>query len=56
MEKKVFIKNCAALIQKKYKGIPDDVEERRKMINSLMRYGYSYNEIKVACDFLKKNE
>ena len=56
VEKKVFIKNCAALIQKKYKGIPRDVEERRKMINSLMRYGYSYNEIKGACDFLKKNE
>lgn len=55
IDKKTFIKNCIALIQKKYKGVPKEPDERKKMVASLMRYGYSYSEIKVACDFILKS-
>ena len=43
-----FISNCAALIRKYYVGIPKDVDERRRMIASLSRYGYSITEIREA--------
>ena len=43
-----FVSNCVALIGKHYVGIPTDSDERRRMIASLSRYGYSIGEIRAA--------
>lgn len=43
-----FAANCAALIRKHYTGVPTDADERRRMIASLSRYGYSITEIRDA--------
>ena len=47
-----FSKNCAALIQKHYGEVPTDVDEHRRMIASLSRYGYSIGEIREAIRLL----
>ena len=47
-----FSKNCAALIQKHYGEAPTDVDEHRRMIASLSRYGYSIGEIREAIRLL----
>lgn len=43
-----FVSNCAYLIRRKYGEIPKDIMEFKKMMASLVRYGYSISEIKVA--------
>lgn len=43
-----FAKNCEALIRKHYVGIPTDTDEKRRMIASLSRYGYTITEIRAA--------
>ena len=43
-----FVENCAYLIRRKYGQIPKDVNEFKKMIASLVRYGYSISEVKLA--------
>ena len=43
-----FVSNCVALIGKHYVGIPADPDERRRMVASLSRYGYSIGEIRAA--------
>ena len=48
LEEVDFVSNCAALIGKHYVGIPTDPDERRHMIASLSRYGYSIGEIRAA--------
>ena len=47
-----FAANCASLIRKKVKKVPDDPVERNKLINFLVRYGYSFSEIREAFDEL----
>ena len=46
-----FAKNCAELIETRFRGLPEDADDRRKLVASLTRYGYSSAEIKEA--FLK---
>ena len=43
-----FVENCAYLIRRKYGQIPKDLNEFKKMIASLVRYGYSISEVKLA--------
>lgn len=43
-----FAELCAELISQRYRGVPGDVDERRKLVASLLRYGYSSSEIKEA--------
>ena len=43
-----FEENCAALIRKKYGGVPTDRDELRRMTASLARYGYSIAQIRAA--------
>lgn len=43
-----FDENCAALLEKKYSRIPTDKKEMQKLIASLMRYGYTFSQIKCA--------
>ena len=43
-----FPENCARLVRKHYTEIPTEREERRKLIASLGRYGYSLPEIREA--------
>lgn len=43
-----FSANCAALIRRHYVGVPTDPDERRRMIASLSRYGYTITEIRAA--------
>lgn len=44
----VFVENCRALFKKKYKKMPADPAEQKKIIAALVRYGYSFSEIKQA--------
>jgi len=44
----IFAQNCRLLFVKKYKKMPDDPAEQKKIIAALMRYGYSFAEIKQA--------
>jgi SOS response regulatory protein OraA/RecX len=48
LEEVDFVSNCVTLIGKHYVGIPTDPDERRRMIASLSRYGYSIGEIRSA--------
>lgn len=47
-----YTENCALLIRRRYGVVPSDVAEQRKMISSIMRYGYTLNEIKDAIEML----
>lgn len=48
-----FEQTCAALIQKHYGGVPDDADDRQRMIAGLSRYGYSISEIRGAMKALQ---
>ncbi len=48
LEEVDFVANCAALIRKHYGTPPQNADERRRMIASLGRYGYSLTEIREA--------
>lgn len=43
-----FVANCAALIRKHYGTLPTQPDDRRRMMASLGRYGYSLSEIREA--------
>ena len=45
-----YTANCAELIRKKCKCLPEDRAELDKLIGALVRYGYSYGEIKGALE------
>ena len=45
-----YTANCAELIRKKYKYLPEERAELDKLIGALARYGYSYGEIKGALE------
>ncbi len=51
-----FNQRCAALIQKKFKGLPEEINERKKLFAALMRYGYSASEIKNAFYIIDNND
>ena len=44
-----FVENCATLIRRKWGDVPTTPDERRKMVASVMRYGYASEEIRAAC-------
>ena len=48
-----FSKICAELIKRKFKSVPEDRDEQRKLFASLLRYGYSSSEIKNAFEMVK---
>jgi regulatory protein len=50
-----FVENCAYLIRRKYGQIPKDINEYKKMIASLVRYGYSISEVKLALRRVSKD-
>lgn len=50
-----FVENCAYLIRRKYGQIPKDINEFKKMIASLVRYGYSISEVKLAVRRVSKD-
>ena len=43
-----FFENCAVLLTKKYREIPQDAPARRKLIAALMRQGYTSEHISYA--------
>lgn len=43
-----YVVNCARLIRRKYRSVPDDREERRRMTAALVRLGYSPDQIREA--------
>lgn len=47
---------CAAVIAKKYGGVPADQGERRKMTAALLRLGYESGEIREAMRLLRRGE
>ena len=49
-----FVENCVALFKKKHKVYPSDPETQKKIIASLVRYGYSFGEIKKALQIIEK--
>ena len=51
-----FVSNCAALIRKHYGTVPNGADERRRMIASLGRYGYSLSEIRAAFAHLQETD
>ena len=50
----IMTQNCAALIKKKHKIIPDDPDERKKVVAALVRYGYTFSQIKTAFRLIEK--
>lgn len=50
-----FSAHCAKLISLNYSELPTDVKEKRKMISSLVRYGYTMSEIENAIDLVKRD-
>ena len=48
IDEATLVQNCATLIKKKYRVIPDESNEVKKIIASLVRYGYTFSEIKEA--------
>ncbi len=43
-----FAAACAAVIRKKYHGVPDDRDDRRRMTAALVRLGYGMDDIRAA--------
>lgn len=48
LDDEIIVQNCVALMKKKYKVIPEDPSERKKVVAALTRYGYTFSEIKTA--------
>ena len=48
IDEETIVQNCATLIKKKYRVIPNEPSERKKVVASLVRYGYTFSEIKEA--------
>ena len=46
--KEQMVGNCVLLLRKKHKHIPKDSTVRKKIVGSLVRYGYTFDEIKSA--------
>lgn len=52
-----FAKNCAFIIQNKFLPLPSiSSDEFKKMMGALMRYGYSFGEIKEALTIVTRGE
>jgi SOS response regulatory protein OraA/RecX len=51
-----FGENCAFIISQKYNPLPKEKDEVGKMMASLMRYGYSINDIKAGLRIFTEGE
>lgn len=51
-----MVENCALLIRKNHRTIPNDSAVRRKIVGSLSRHGYTFNEIKRAFEIVLDDE
>lgn len=49
LEEVDFPANCAIYIRKHYGEVPDAPNEKKKMVAALYRYGYTLQEIRLAC-------
>lgn len=49
LEEVDFPANCATYIRKHYGEVPDAPNEKKKMVAALCRYGYTLQEIRLAC-------
>jgi regulatory protein len=54
VDEETLVNNCVALFHKKHKVFPSDPETQKKIIASLVRYGYSFGEIKRALQIIEK--
>jgi regulatory protein len=54
VDDETLVNNCVALFRKKHKVFPSDPETQKKIIASLVRYGYSFGEIKKALQIIEK--
>lgn len=48
LDDEALVENCVKLVRKKYRELPQDPDEAKKMIAALARYGYTYGEIREA--------
>ena len=48
-----FVDNCVKLIRSKYGTLPKEEKERNRVISGLVRYGYSFTEIKAAAKIVE---
>lgn len=44
----ILVQNCVTCFRKNHKILPEDPEVRKKIVASLVRYGYTFSEIKEA--------
>lgn len=49
-----WVQNCIALFRKKHRAFTKDPQVQQKIIASLVRYGYSFSEIKQALQIIDK--
>lgn len=54
IDEDTVVQNCATLIRKKYRTVPDEPNEVKKIVASLVRYGYTFSEIKAAFRIIQK--
>lgn len=52
----IFAENCVSIIKKRCGGVPEDPIEKKRLINSLLRYGYSFSEINAALSVLAEED
>ena len=53
METLDFVDVCVKCVRAKYKTLPKDEAERKKIISALIRHGFSMNEIKAAAKIIE---
>lgn len=54
VDEETLVNNCVALFRKKHKVFPSDPDTQKKIIASLVRYGYTFGEIKKALQIIEK--
>lgn len=48
-----FVELCVKLIRAKYRTLPKEEKEHQRVVSGLVRYGYSFNEIKAAAKIVE---
>lgn len=51
-----YTARCAAVIRKKYRGVPEDRDERRRMTAALARLGYSVSTVRAAMETVSQED
>lgn len=54
IDDEILVQNCVECFKRKHKILPDDPEVRKKIVASLVRYGYTFSEIKEAFRIIQK--